>query len=76
MSTMSGEASEVELDLSQTSDVENRNWLEVGPDDGTEHTADSDGEATATGKVPSALDAVMNEPSSEPESDIDVQCGG
>jgi len=34
----------------------------------------SDGEATATGrKVPSALDAVMNEPSSEPESDIDVQ---
>jgi len=54
----------------------------VGPDDKTEHTADkghsrSDREATATGrKVPSAWDVVMNEPSSEPESNIDVQGGG
>jgi hypothetical protein len=41
MSTVSGEASEAELDMSRTSDVENETGLKsVGPDDETEHTMD------------------------------------
>jgi hypothetical protein len=43
----------------------------VGPDDETVHPA---GKVHGM-KVPSAWDAVMNEPISEPESDIDVQGG-
>ena len=72
MSTVSGEASEAELDLSRTSDVENETGSKsVGPDDETEHPADK-GHGM---KVPNAWDAVMNQPSSEPESNIDVQGG-
>jgi hypothetical protein len=40
MSTVSREASEAELDPSRTSVVENKDRLEVGPDDETEHMAD------------------------------------
>ena len=52
----------------------------VGPDDKTEHTADKGHSRSDRGnshrKVPSAWDVVMNEPSSNPESNIDVQGGG
>ena len=54
----------------------------VCPDDDIEHTADkahpqSDGEAPFMGrKVPSVWDAVLSEPSSKQESDIDLNVEG